>query len=400
MSDSTSDTSLAATPDGVSPDSPGNKRKRLMLILALVFAVAGLAWGTWWVIVARHFEKTDNAYVSGNLVPVTPLIAGTVEAIKADDTDLVRVGQELVVLDAADAQVALNQAEAQLAQTVREVRGLFSGNEGLKAEITVRQIDLARAKDDLARRLSAGDSGAVSQEEVAHARQAVAAAQAQLAVSQEKLSTNRALTEGTTVTGHPTVQKAAAKVKEAWLARLRTVLPAPVAGYVAKRNVQLGQKVQPGTPLMVLVPLDQVWVEANFKEVQLRNLRIGQPVKLTVDYYGSNVVYHGQVAGLAAGTGSVFSLLPAQNATGNWIKVVQRLPVRISLDAKELAEHPLRVGLSALVEVDVSRQDGEALARQPKAEPGLRTEVFAAQEAAADQRIRDIISANLGKDSR
>lgn len=373
------------------------RRKRLMLIIALIFAVAGLGWGTWWLLVGRHFEKTDNAYVAGNLVPVTPLIAGTVEAIRADDTDLVRAGQDLVQLDGADAQVALDQAEAQLAQAVREVRGLFSGNTGLQAEAALKAIELRRSQDDLARRLAAGEAGAVSKEELAHARDAVAAAAAALTVSREKLATNRSLIDGTTVAAHPNVLRAAAHYREAFLARQRTILPAPVSGYVAKRNVQVGQKVQPGAPLMVLVPLDQLWVDANFKEVQLHQLRIGQPVKLNVDYYGNDVVFHGQVAGLGAGTGSVFSLLPAQNATGNWIKVVQRLPVRISLDAKELAAHPLRLGLSVQVAVDVTQQDGESLARQPRLESSLHTDVFAARNAQADQRIAEIIAANSGK---
>ena len=247
-------------------------------------------------------------------------------AIDADDTQFVNAGQPLVELDRADAKVALDQAEAQLAKTVREVRTLFATSAQLQAGVEVHQSDVARANEDLARRERLASSGAISREELQHARNAANGAQSALLAAQQELAANRARVDRTTLDNHPDVRDAAAQVREAYLAYARTELPAPVSGFVAKRSVQLGQRVSPGTPLMAIVPLDQVWVDANFKEPQLANMRVGQPVTLTADLYGGRVDYHGKVAGFGAGTGSAFALLPAQNATGNWIKIVQRVP--------------------------------------------------------------------------
>ena len=361
---SSSETSVAPTPArGGNP-----KRKKALISIAAVVALAGLGWGAYEWLVASHYESTDNAYVQGNVIQVTPQIGGTVTAIFADDTDFVRAGRPLVQLDPADAKVALDQAEANLAQTVRQVRTLYTNNGSLAAQVKLREADavkarseIERANDDLNRRQSLVGNGAVSKEELNHAttqlanaRSALAAAEAGITAAREQLAGNQAMTEGTSVERHPSVQAAAAKVREAWLATQRAALTAPVDGYVAKRTVQLGQRVAAGTPMMSIVPLNQLWVDANFKEVQLRNIRLGQPVKLTADVYGKKVEYTGTVAGLGAGTGAAFALLPAQNATGNWIKVVQRVPVRIALDPKELAKHPLRVGLSMEAEIDVS----------------------------------------------
>jgi membrane fusion protein, multidrug efflux system len=224
----------------------------------------------------------------------------------------------------------------------------------------------------------------------------LAAAEAAVKAAREQLASNQAMTEGTSVEQHPSVLAAAAKVREAWLASQRAALPAPVDGYVAKRTVQLGQRVGAGSPLMSIIPLKQVWVDANFKEVQLRKIRLGQPVKLTADLYGKKVEYHGTVAGLGAGTGSAFALLPAQNATGNWIKVVQRVPVRIVLDTGEIAANPLRVGLSMDAEVDVSRQDGKTLADAPRSAAFAQTQVFNVLDKRADDEVRRVIAANLG----
>ena len=381
-----------------SPAAPSNgRRKQLLTRLAAAFAVAGLAYGAWWALVARHHEHTDNAYVGGNLVQVTPQTTGTVLAIQADDTDFVQAGQPLVTLDPADARVALEQAEADLAQQVRQVRNLFAGRGAAAAQVALREAELRRAEDDLKRRQSVADSGAVAREEVEHAVEAAKAAAAALASAREQLVASDALTEGTTPEHHPNVERAAAKLREAHLAMTRAMLPAPVSGYVAKRSVQVGQRIQPGAPLMAIVPLDGLWVEANFKESQLAHMRIGQPVKLYADVYGSGVEYHGKVAGLGAGTGGVFSLLPAQNATGNWIKVVQRVPVRVSLDPKELAEHPLRLGLSMLAEVDLSDESGPVLGTAPRSEPAYQTQAFGVEDKAAEQIIARIIAANLGK---
>ncbi|EMH2960354.1 EmrA/EmrK family multidrug efflux transporter periplasmic adaptor subunit [Burkholderia multivorans] len=370
------------------------KRKRMMTLLVAVIVIAAIAYGLYYFLVARFHEETDDAYVNGNVVQITPQVTGTVIAVKADDTQTVKAGDPLVVLDPADSQVALQQAEANLAQTVRQVRGLFVNDDQYRAQVALRQSDLSKTEDDLRRRLAVAQTGAVSQEEISHARDAVRAAQASLDAAQQQLASNRALTANTTIASHPNVLAAAAKVRDAYLANARNTLPAPVTGYVAKRSVQVGQRVSPGTPLMSVVPLNAVWVDANFKEVQLKHMRIGQPVELTADIYGSSVVYHGKVVGFSAGTGSAFSLLPAQNATGNWIKVVQRLPVRIELDPKDLDKHPLRIGLSMQVDVNIKDERGDQLVNVPNTV--YQTDVFAKYGDEADAEIARIIAENAG----
>ncbi|PZP93100.1 MAG: EmrA/EmrK family multidrug efflux transporter periplasmic adaptor subunit [Variovorax paradoxus] len=414
-------TTTSAVPS--EPAAPG-KRKKALTAIAAVVVVAGLGLAAYEWLVASHYEETDNAYVQGNLVQITPQIGGTVMAILADDTDRVQAGQPLVQLDPADGRVALEQAEAQLAQTVRQVRTLYANNGALGAQIALRDADVvrarteigraqsevARANDDLNRRQSLSGNGAVSREELHHAQTTLAntksalaaaeagvqSAQAAAAAAREQLASNQSMTEGTSVEQHPSVLAAAAKVREAWLATQRAALPAPVSGYVAKRSVQLGQRVAAGTPLMSVVPLDQLWVDANFKEVQLRNIRIGQPVKLTADVYGKKVEYKGEVSGLGIGTGAAFALLPAQNATGNWIKVVQRVPVRIALDPQQVLANPLRVGLSMDVTVDVTHKDGRTLAEAPRSAPLAATAVYAADARGADEQVRRVIAANVG----
>lgn len=392
------------------PKRTNPKRKRALLMLTGVVVVVALAWGVYDWLVLSHYEDTDNAYVQGNVIQITPQLGGTVTAILADETDRVQAGQPLVKLDAADAKTALSQAEAALGQAVRQARTLYANNASFTAQIRLREADaakarsqLATARQDLARRQGLASGGAVSGEELAHARAQVTAAQsaldaAQAAVSaaREQLASNQALTEGTPVDQHPSVQAAAAKVREAWIAAQRVVLPAPVSGFVGKRTVQLGQRVAPGTPLMTLVALNDLWVDANFKENQLRNIRVGQPVKLVADVYGSKVVYDGKVAGLGISTGAASALLPAQNATGNWIKVVQRVPVRVALNAEQLKAHPLRVGLSMEAKVDVADQSGSELAAAPRANAAVKTEVFADLDAGADERVRQIIARNMG----
>ncbi|WP_126227623.1 HlyD family secretion protein [Burkholderia ambifaria] len=370
------------------------KRKRMMTLLIAVIVIAAIAYGLYYFLVARFHEETDDAYVNGNVVQITPQITGTVIAVKADDTQTVKAGDPLVVLDPADSQVALQQAEANLAQTVRQVRGLFVNDDQYRAQVALRQSDLSKAQDDLRRRVAVAQSGAVSQEEISHARDAVRAAQASVDAAQQQLASNRALTANTTIASHPNVMAAAAKVRDAYLANARNVLPAPVTGYVAKRSVQVGQRVSPGNPLMSVVPLNAVWVDANFKEVQLKHMRIGQPVELTADIYGSSAVYHGKVVGFSAGTGSAFSLLPAQNATGNWIKVVQRLPVRIEIDPKELEKHPLRIGLSMQVDVNIKDERGDQLANAQNTV--YETNVFAKYGDEADAEIARIVAENAG----
>ncbi|CAM2193382.1 multidrug efflux pump membrane fusion protein EmrA [Paraburkholderia kururiensis] len=379
------------------PANANGKRKRLMALLVVVILIAAVAYGLYYFLDARFHESTDDAYVNGNVVQITPQVTGTVVAVKADDTQTVKAGDPLVVLDPADARVALEQAEANLAQTVRQVRGLFADDSQYEAQVAQRESDLKRAQDDLHRRMQVAQTGAVSQEEISHARDAVASAQAALNAAEQQLAANRALTSNTTISTHPNVMAAAAKVRDAYLANARNVLPAPVDGYVAKRSVQVGQRVSPGTPLMSVVPLNAVWVDANFKEVQLNHMRIGQPVEMTADVYGSSVVYHGKVVGFSAGTGSAFSLLPAQNATGNWIKVVQRLPVRVEIDPADLAKHPLRIGLSMQVDVTVKDESGGQLGNAQNTV--YQTNVFDHYGADADAEIARIIAENAGSNA-
>ena len=372
----------------------GGKRKRLIAAIVGVFALGGVAYGAYWLTVGRYVERTDNAYVGGNVVQITPQVAGTVVAVGADDTQFVNAGQVLVRLDQADAEVGLQQAESNLAKTVRDVRNLFATSAQQQANVAVREADVAKAQQDFARRERLVRSGAVSREDLEHARDALGSAQAALAAAQQQLAAMRALVDRTTIDQHPDVQKAAAQVKDAYLARARTALPAPISGFVSKRNVQLGQRVAPGTPLMAVVALDQVWVDANFKEPQLANMREGQPVTLTADLYGSKVDYHGRIVGFGAGTGAAFSLLPAQNATGNWIKIVQRVPVRVALDPKELAQHPLQIGLSMEAKVDTHERGGERLPQVAQRAREYKTDVFGSLDQLANERVREIIAAN------
>jgi membrane fusion protein, multidrug efflux system len=369
-------------------------RWRWLALLAGSLLVVSLAFGVYWARVLRYEQSTDDAYVNGNVVQITPQIYGTVVAIGADDTQFVKAGQTLVRLDQADAKIALDETEAQLARTVRDVRNLFATSAQLAAEVRLNQADLAAAQADLARRVRLGSSGAVSGEELQHARDRVRVAQAALLAAEQQLAANRARVDNTTLANHPQVRAAAAAVRNAYLTYSRTELPAPVSGFVARRNVQLGERVSPGTALMAVVPLDQVWVDANFKEPQLATMRVGQPVRLTADLYGGRVVYHGRVAGFGAGTGSAFALLPAQNATGNWIKIVQRVPVRVALDPRELAAHPLQIGLSMKADVDVRDRSGARLPQLAGKSSGWSTDVFDSSGALADARVRAIISAN------
>lgn len=402
MTDTTTTTpALApvAPPGGTAPKSPSGspKRKKILLTIASIFLIGGIAYGLYWDLVSRYIEETDDAYVQGNVVQITPQVAGTVTKIFADDTDVVKAGQPLISLDTADADVALAQAEAQLAQTVREVRTLYASQAQSNANVALRQAELAKAQDDMARRKALAGSGAVSGEEIRHAELAVIAAQAGVSAAREQLSSTKALTDGTTVAQHPNVLRASARVQEAMLAQSRAIVYAPVGGQVAKRNAQVGQRINPGAPVMAIVPLDQLWVDANFKEPQLRDIRMGQPVKLITDLYGSKVKYDGKIVGMGAGTGSAFALLPAQNATGNWIKVVQRVPVRIALDPKQLIANPLRIGLSMHVEVDLHQQQGKSADDRTEVAKTATSYTAAANviDARLKARIDSIITANL-----
>ena len=384
-----------STPDqsteSIKPAS-NRKRKITMILLFIVILIAAVAYGLYYFLDARFHVDTDDAYVNGNVVQITPQVTGTVVAVNADNTQTVRMGEPVVVLDPADARIALQQAEANLAQTVRRVHGLYVDDDQYRADVAQRQSDLSKAHDDLQRRLATGMTGAVSDEEISHARDALRSARAALDSAQQRLASNRALTMNTTIERHPDVLASAAKVRDAYLAYARNTLPAPVTGYIAERSVQVGQRVSPGTPLMSVVPLEQVWIDANFKEWQLRNIRVGQPVLLTADVYGSSVSFRGKVVGFSPGTGSALALLPAQNATGNWIKVVQRLPVRIEVDPRQLHQHPLRVGLSMNVDVDIKDQSGGQLGDPPNS--SYTTNVFAKYGDEANAEIERIIAEN------
>ncbi|WP_206952565.1 HlyD family secretion protein [Trinickia acidisoli] len=376
-----------ATPPGAS-----GKRKLWLALLGIGVAIAGAAYGAYDFTYGQYHEATDDAYVNGNLVQITPQVTGTVDAVDADDTQIVKAGAPVVTLDPADSKIALLNAEAALGEAVRKVSALYVNNDYYAADVAQRASDLARAQDDLQRRVAVANTGAVSAEDVAHARDAVAAAQAALDAARQQARSNRALTARTSIEQHPDVRAAAARLRDAYLEYARNTLPAPVTGYVAQRSVQVGERVAPGTPLMSIVPLDGVWVDANFKEGQLRRMRIGEPVTMTSDVYGSSVKYHGRVIGFSAGTGSAFATLPAQNATGNWIKIVQRLPVRIELDQKELEVHPLRIGLSMQVDVDTHHDSGTQLGAAVNTT--YRTNVFARYGEQADADIAKIIEQN------
>jgi membrane fusion protein (multidrug efflux system) len=378
-----------------STSTNGAQRKRGLLFLALVVIVGLLAWAAHWFLYARHFESTDDAYVSSDIVQITSQVPGTVIGLHVDDTQSVQQGQTLIELDPADAELAMASAEADLARTVRQVRGLYAQTGQLRAQINEREVALKRAQNDYERRVSLASDGAVSGEELAHAKDAITELSASLAATREQLNATHAQTEGTTIANHPQVLRAESAVRDAALALHRTKLLAPVSGVVAKRGVQLGQRITPGTPLLAVVPQEDAWVDANFKEVQLEKMRIGQPVSLHADLYGSDVEYHGKIAGFAAGSGAAFALLPAQNASGNWIKIVQRIPVRIALDPKELRDHPLRVGLSMSVQVDVADTSGAMVATQVRAIP-LPKGVSDADNSDAQERIDRIIKANAG----
>jgi membrane fusion protein (multidrug efflux system) len=381
-------------------DSPNNgsdtrKRKIGFAILGVIVLAGAIVWFARWFLVSSHYESTDDAYISSDLVQITSETPGTVLAVRVDDTQSVERGTLLVDLDPADARVAANSAEAQLARAVRNVRGLFAQRDQLQAQIAQRDSDVKRAQDDVSRREGLLSDGAVSGEELSHVRDALTAARAALDGARQQLNATEAQISGTTIETHPQVLDAEAAVRNAALALHRTQLRAPVAGVIAKRSVEVGQRVAAGAPLMGLVPLDDVWVDANFKEVQLRNIRVGQPVTLHADLYGGRIEYHGKVAGLSAGSGSAFALLPAQNASGNWIKIVQRIPVRIILDPQDLKDHPLRVGLSMTVDVDVQDASGPVIASQVRNVP-LPTQASAGDDPGVEQRIRDIVALNAG----
>lgn len=391
----TTDTVASPPGNGEPASQPANgKRRRILLIITAVFLVLGAAWWVLDVLVLSQRESTEDAYVAGHQVRITSQVGGTVTEVLAGNTSRVEAGQVLVRLDPTDAQQALDRASAALAQAVRQVRADTRSADQFDAQVAVRRLELQRASADLARREPLLAERAVADEEVRHARQAVALATAQLTQSQRQAAASHALVDGTTVEDNPAVLAQRAAYRDAWIALHRTAIVAPVAGHVALRSVQLGQRIGPGEPLMTVIPLRDVWLDANFKEGQLRNLRIGQPVRITSDQYGRSVVFHGRVVGMQAGTGAAFSLLPPQNASGNWIKVVQRVPVKIALDPEEIDAHPLRIGLSMKATVDTHERGGQVLASEPASDVHEITTALAADLAAADAAAGEIVRQN------
>lgn len=366
----------------------------------MVAAGVGLIGALIWVFMPSATVTTEDAYVEGNIVQVTAQIGGTVTKITADNTDHVEAGHELVELNNVDQSVSFERAKAHLAKATREVRIQYAQVRQIQAEVDVRASDVAKAKADLNRRLRLASTGAVSREEVSHAQDALNSAVAGLNAVNEQLAQRKAMVEGTQLRTHPDILTAASNLKDAYIALRRTTIAAPIDGTVTKRNVQVGQRINPGSSLMSVVPLDRVWVNANFKESQLQNLRIGQPVTLTADLYGRDVKYKGHIEGLDAGTGSAFALLPAQNATGNWIKVTQRVPVRIALDQAEIEKHPLRVGLSMHVSVDTHDRTGLVISPGVSPENTYSTDVFAGELKDAADIVESVIKANEGNSAK
>jgi membrane fusion protein (multidrug efflux system) len=381
------------------PVAEKGNRKRVLLIIAAVFATIAILFTLYYFLYSQFHEVTDDAYVNGNLVYINSQVGGTVVGLGADDTEPVKAGHTLITLEGSDSTIALANAQAKLAETVRQIRTRYRSTDEATAVVAQRKTELGRATDDLNRRLQLAGSDAITAEDLAHARAAVAAAKDTLTVAHKQLESSQASVEGTTLSQHPSVLQARAEFTQAYLAESRNVIPAPIDGYVARRSVQIGQHVTPGNNLMAIVPLNALWVDANLKEMQLRNVRIGQPATVTADIYGGHVEYHGKVSGIAAGTGGAFSLLPPQNAVGNWIKVVQRIPVRISLDAEDLKKHPLRIGMSTTVDIDTHDRKGSVLTALPIANVPMTTPVYDMQLKVAQAKADRIIAQEAGADA-
>ena len=388
---------MSATAEAQSPQQPANKKKKrkgVLILLAIVFVLLGIAYLSYWYLVLRHFQETDDAYVAGNQVQVMAQVSGSVNKVWFDNTDIVKKGDVLVSLDKTDAEQAFEKAQTALATSVRQTHQRMINGKQYQATIKLQQTALDQAEADLQRRVPLGASNLIGREELQHARDAVATAKAQLDVAVQQYNANQAMILSTNLENQPAVKQSAAELRDAWLALQRTDVRSPIDGFVSRRSVQVGSQISTSTPLLAVVPANNLWIDANFKETQLSGVRIGQSATVVADIYGDDVEYHGKVVGLDMGTGSAFSLLPAQNATGNWIKVVQRLPVRIELDPKQVAEHPLRIGLSTLVKVDTQNKDGATLASVVRSQAAYESNALAIDLAPVNQLITDIVRAN------
>ncbi|MDP8050924.1 EmrA/EmrK family multidrug efflux transporter periplasmic adaptor subunit [Pasteurella atlantica] len=372
------------------------RTKAFSLFFGLLFIIIVIV-SICWLFFFKGYETTDDAYVVGNQVMITPKVAGNVVQINVENMDFVHKGDVLVVLDNSDKKLALKQAETALASAVRNIQQLNYSVKQLQETVKGKQIALAQAKSDLARRQKLAKTHSIDQESVQHAKDKMTMAYANLQLAKLQLASSKALLQQMPLIEQPTIQNAIASVKQAWLKLKRTQILSPVEGYVAKRNVQLGASVGTNSPLMAIIPPYQFWIDANFKETQLKNIRIGQPVKVTVDMYGDDIEFDGKVTGIALGTGSAFSLLPAQNATGNWIKITQRVPVRIELDPQQLEKYPLRMGLSASVKIEVTNKDGDVLLQQKRSTPLYTTDALGYDQTEIEQRISHIIKQNINE---
>ena len=387
MSDQQTDTQTSS-------NNKSQQRKKGLSIFILLLLLIAIGSAVYWFFFIKGFEETEDAYVSGNQVMVSSQVAGNIAKINVDNMDPVQTGDVLLELDDTNAKLSFEQAKSNLANAVRQVSQLNYTVKQLKSAVRANEITLAQAQGNLNRRVQLVKDGAIDKESFQHAKEAVELAKANLTTSQNQLGANQALLLDGPLSEQPQIQSAISNLKQAWLNLERTKIRSPIKGYVARRNAQVGQAVSVGGALMAVVTTDQMWLDANFKETQLTHMRIGQPVEIHFDLYGKDKTFNGKVIGIEMGTGSAFSLLPTQNATGNWIKVVQRVPVRIQLDPQQLAENPLRIGLSATVKVNVSDSQGKTLRNQAPSTTLYSTNVLQYDESAVNNLIESIIRDN------
>lgn len=387
MSDQQTDTQTSS-------NNKSQQRKKGLSIFILLLLLIAIGSAAYWFFFIKGFEETEDAYVSGNQVMVSAQVAGNISKINVDNMDPVQAGDVLLELDDTNTKLSFEQAKSNLANAVRQISQLNYTVKQLKSAVRANEITLAQAQGNLNRRVQLVKDGAIDKESFQHAKEAVELAKANLTTSQNQLEANQALLLDGPLSEQPQIQSAVSNLKQAWLNLERTKIRSPIKGYVARRNAQVGQAVSVGGALMAVVTTDQMWLDANFKETQLTHMRIGQSAEIHFDLYGKDKTFNGKVVGIEMGTGSAFSLLPTQNATGNWIKVVQRVPVRIQLDPQQLAENPLRIGLSATVKVNVSDSQGETLRDQAPATTLYSTNVLQYDESAINNLIESIIRDN------
>lgn len=387
MSDQQTDTQTSS-------NNKSQQRKKGLSIFILLLLLIAIGSAAYWFFFIKGFEETEDAYVSGNQVMVSAQVAGNISKINVDNMDPVQAGDVLLELDDANAKLSFEQAKSNLANAVRQISQLNYTVKQLKSAVRANEITLAQAQGNLNRRVQLVKDGAIDKESFQHAKEAVELAKANLTTSQNQLEANQALLLDGPLSEQPQIQSAVSNLKQAWLNLERTKIRSPIKGYVARRNAQVGQAVSVGGALMAVVTTDQMWLDANFKETQLTHMRIGQSAEIHFDLYGKDKTFNGKVVGIEMGTGSAFSLLPTQNATGNWIKVVQRVPVRIQLDPQQLAENPLRIGLSATVKVNVTDSQGETLRNQARTTTLYSTNALQYDESAVNNLIESIIRDN------